>query len=612
MNARDLNLRLIEKIEDVCEYLLPDGKKQRNEWVCGSAHGGSGSSFGVKLTGDRAGYWNDLNPSEDSSGKSLVSLWRKVRGVDWKQANDEIREYLNLPSFEPQEKNRLSPKKYTKPDRKKLRNFKEGSKALEYLVLDRCIGKATIEKASKCVCATKEDNAVSFLHRDSDGEICYVNNLLLKRGDNGEKKMFAQLGGKLTLFGKETVREDAEELIICEGQIDQLSWLQYGFDCVSVPNGAKNDSWIEDDWEWLKRFTRIYLAFDADSAGDAGFHKIAQRIGMERCWRIDYSTNGSTYKDANDALMGGEEDLHYLLEAAEEVKPKEIIGATEMRDQVWDTFFGLEKDEPGIPYPLPFPSKVPTNYGSVILFTGFTKHGKTAFLWQICSYLLAQGKKGFIASFEIDKVKAVHFLMRSGFAGKPSSTEEFDKAMDKYMSNVLLFDKFGSVGWKHLIETMKFAHAKYGTFFFVIDSLMRLNVDNMDAKSTREFMNALCEFSMETGAHVFLVAHARKGMADKGKDAMGKPPSADMVRGVGEISDNVFAQFCVWRNKNKETKRDDGGTDTSWIELPDAIIDLQFQRYFSGETRSLKLNFSADACQFYLQKDSPKRYFELD
>ena len=124
MNAHDLNQKLLERIEEVCQYLLPDGKKKKSEWICGSADGESGQSFGVRLTGEKKGFWNDFASSD--SGKSLVTLWRRSKGIppdEWKRSHDEIREWLGIKEYEPRGLERARPKPFRKPNRNLLRNF---------------------------------------------------------------------------------------------------------------------------------------------------------------------------------------------------------------------------------------------------------------------------------------------------------------------------------------------------------------------------------------------------------------------------------------------------------------------------------------------------------
>lgn len=75
---------------------------------------------------------------------------------------------------------------------------------------------------------------------------------------------------------------DGGELVICEGEIDAITWAQFGYPAVSVPSGAKYLGWIDLCWEWLQRFKKIHIAFDEDNAGRAKVIEIVTRLGLAR------------------------------------------------------------------------------------------------------------------------------------------------------------------------------------------------------------------------------------------------------------------------------------------------------------------------------------------
>lgn len=84
------------------------------------------------------------------------------------------------------------------------------------------------------------------------------------------------------LFGMDAVPVTARNLVICEGEMDALSWRAFGHWAVSVPSGAKSQGWIDLCTPWLERFERIYLSFDEDAAGRSVVTEIAVRMGIER------------------------------------------------------------------------------------------------------------------------------------------------------------------------------------------------------------------------------------------------------------------------------------------------------------------------------------------
>ncbi len=95
MSAADLARLLAECAEDVCRYLLPNGRRVGHEWKAGGVDGHAGDSLGVRLTGDSAGKWADFGGCEDERG-DLIGLWKAARRVDVATACTEAEEWLGI------------------------------------------------------------------------------------------------------------------------------------------------------------------------------------------------------------------------------------------------------------------------------------------------------------------------------------------------------------------------------------------------------------------------------------------------------------------------------------------------------------------------------------
>ena len=133
-------------------------------------------------------------------------------------------------------------------------------------------------------------------------------------------KNFSQTGAARSLWRLSEWK--AGDLIICEGEIDALSFEQVGFFATSVPNGApsvlskNNDlsgkySYLWDAKDEIEKAKRIILAPDADEPGRLLAEEIARRIGKARCWRLQYP---SDCKDANEVLLKyGDDALREVL-----------------------------------------------------------------------------------------------------------------------------------------------------------------------------------------------------------------------------------------------------------------------------------------------------------
>lgn len=94
MDWQDVERKLCDRVEEVCVLLLPQGKREGAEWVCGDVDGGPGRSFRVNLNG-KLGMWKDF--AGDAGGKSLLGLWRAVRKLEFAAAIKEAKGFLGIP-----------------------------------------------------------------------------------------------------------------------------------------------------------------------------------------------------------------------------------------------------------------------------------------------------------------------------------------------------------------------------------------------------------------------------------------------------------------------------------------------------------------------------------
>ncbi|CAL1402742.1 unnamed protein product [Linum trigynum] len=150
-----------------------------------------------------------------------------------------------------------------------------------------------------------------------------------------DKRFWQESGTEKWLYGLDDITE-ATEIIIVEGEIDKLSLEEAGFrNCVSVPAGApitvsskdlpsaEKDRAFQYIWnckEYLDKFSRIILATDGDSSGQALAEELARRLGKERCWLVRWPRNGDSdvFKDANEVLRClGPQALREAIETAD-------------------------------------------------------------------------------------------------------------------------------------------------------------------------------------------------------------------------------------------------------------------------------------------------------
>ncbi|MGY8604776.1 DUF7146 domain-containing protein [Gluconobacter cerinus] len=77
MNARlgagEVSALLSQRMDVLARELLPGGRKNGPEWMCGSVAGEKGRSLAVHLSGSKAGVWADFSTGESGDALDLVA-----------------------------------------------------------------------------------------------------------------------------------------------------------------------------------------------------------------------------------------------------------------------------------------------------------------------------------------------------------------------------------------------------------------------------------------------------------------------------------------------------------------------------------------------------------
>lgn len=133
----------------------------------------------------------------------------------------------------------------------------------------------------------------------------------------------------------------SKPLLICEGECDCASAIEAGYlNAVSVPLGAGNLHWIEENWDWLDMFDSIIIWSDNDPPGIKMRQECLYRLGT---WRTKYIATPPYYekengkkiplKDINDCLqIGGKEYVLRLISDAKDVPVKSVVDYSDIEE----------------------------------------------------------------------------------------------------------------------------------------------------------------------------------------------------------------------------------------------------------------------------------------
>lgn len=561
MDISQIIQRLNSRVDKVAEHLLPNGKKERNEWVVGSVNGEGGQSCKVRLSGNKVGVWADFATGDKGD---LLDLWCSVKSVPLSEAIIEAKDFLGI-----REKTKPERKKFTRPVRPKNAT-KPKAKILSYLQ-GRGLTSRTIETYKVAEC----DGHVIFPYM-RDAELIRCKYDTIERDDNGKriKRPWSSEDSEPCLFGWQAIDQNARQVTITEGELDALSMYQYGFPALSVPMGAgvggKQD-WIEYEWENLQRFEMIFLALDMDEAGRSTIPEVANRLGLHRCRIVELPR-----KDANECLQAGvpPQEIAECIMNAQTIDPQELKRAGEFRQEVIDLFYPPDGIRPGFNLPWPKTNgKIRFYPSEMTVWGGYNGSGKSLMLGQIMRAAIAQGYKACIASLEMAPRRTIKRMVQQIHGERPNQHKINDE-MDYLNDNLWVFDLVGTGKSVRMLEVFEYAVCRYGIKQFVVDSLAKLGISEDDYAGQKAAVEKLGDFARKHDAHVHLVAHARKGA-----DEFSPPRKLD-IKGTGAITDMVDNVYLIHKNKAKYRDLEileDGGSvrgktlDAVRVE-PDALL----------------------------------------
>lgn len=627
MNAKEINDKLLENIDDFCKEFYPEGKRKGTELHSKNIYGGEGNSFCISLSSRKKGYWME-GAGGDQKGRTLYGLLCERFGKD---ARRVAMDFLGIKEADYGRIKRKVEKEYTPPKKDKCGKLKEQSPVMRYLTETRKISMEAIQmsrvsETKKPVVYPSKNGQVVFDHNivfpffAKDDELVKIKYMALERDERGKKYINSESGGAPKLFLMNLATPSLERLIVTEGELDALSMLTYGFrNTVSVPNGTGDDGWIEECYDFLSEFAELYFMFDMDDAGEECFKKIVDRLGRDRCYRVKLP-----HKDVNECLVSGvsKEAIGKAIADAQTYDPESISPLVNFEEEIVAIFEGKDKSIQGWDIPWNLPWKVrPAEW---TLVSGVEGCGKTQGMLQMATCLTAQGKNGMICSMEMSE-KVIGMILTQQALAMHNPHPSMVRAVVKEMfANTLLFTQFGDVKSTTLLDCISYARKKFAIDWFLIDNMMMLGdigVKDLDAQNGLvKRINGLCS---DTGMHGFFVVHQRKGQRFQGRGSQTiSDADNDEVGGAGALKNQAHNVLFFWRDKQREMRIAElYQTAPQSAELRDLItkpsgkIHLTKQRGGNplerGKLGSVSVYFKSGCGQFVESKDDHgTKYYE--
>ena len=502
----------------------------------------------------------------------------------------------------------METKVYKVPEKKNMKRLTNSGK--EFL-LSRGITEEVIEK-NKIVSTT--DNRNILLPYFKNGKIVNYKT----RGIDG--KFFTQSrDAEPTIYNYDRCA-DSDAIVICEGEMDSLSWEVAGIEFhTSVNMGAPNSNdknidkkleCISNCYEVFEQAKAIYIATDEDENGRNLQKELVRRFGAEKCLLVDLSP----YKDANEVLLSeGTESLKKRLKIASTPKVEGIFNIDDVSASMLDGFHNGQ--ERGTTTHIDSVDNAWTwRNGEVNIWTGYQNEGKSLFLNQLATlkavfdgwkFAVFSPENMPINDFFNDIIEMYIGRSSDPFHGNSQMTlEEYKEAMDFVKKHFFIIYPKKDFQLNTIFEKAKFLVKTKGIRSLIIDPYNtiqhRMRSGEREDLYISRFMSELKRFALDQNISVNLVAHQVTPMKDN--DGRYIKPDVNRIKGGGTFADKADNVMFVWR---PERALDYSSTLVTFgsqkikkqklVGTPQEITDISFnvkeQRYyFNGKTPFVKVD----------------------
>lgn len=371
----------------------------------------------------------------------------------------------------------------------------------------------------------------------------------------GPQKSFRVVSGaELVLYNFDCVTDSIDTLVICEGEMDALSFIDVGIEnVVSVPNGAgsANLEYLDNYIERLDHIKTFYIAADFDDAGLKLRNELVRRLRAERCKIVTYDG----YKDANDLFKAkGGLALRAAIEGATEVPAEGVINLADCYDNIVAMYHnGLPRGmEIGIKE---IDEMVRWQTSRLAIWTGIPSHGKSEMLDMVCLRLcLAHGWRTVFFSpenfpLEYHYAKLTKKLTGKKFNSYNMTMQELDDAFDYIAENFVWLDPYKDATLEGILERTEDHIRRRGIKQLVIDPFNCLEHGRDQHETGSEyigrFLDRLSGFAKKHDILVHLVAHPTKLVRDGGKYP---PPTLYDISGSANFYNKADYGITIYRD----------------------------------------------------------------
>lgn len=401
----------------------------------------------------------------------------------------------------------------------------------------------------------KETNTVQFNYfRDSE--------LINIKYRDGRKNFKLHSGSELIFYNLDAIK-NIDIVILCEGEIDCMSLHQAGYKhAVSVPNGAGNGKlnleYLDNCIDYFANKKEILLAVDNDLPGRNLQEQLAERLGKERCFKVQFKD----CKDANECLV--KYGIQGIIESIADKKEFALEGIFTIKDYSYEIDDIYDNGLPeGAKTNMPNLNKLLTFHkGYFTTITGVPNQGKSDALDQITLGLSlnANWKGGFYSpenkptSLHISKL--ARKLIGKGWWGQNRIDKDEINMVKEYLNDRFFFIKpENDFTLDTILKHGRDLVSRKGIDFLVIDAWNKLEhkYGSDENKYIGESLDKLGTFFERNNIHGFIVAHPRKML--KQKNGKFEVPNLYDISGSANWFNKSDNGICIYRDYEEEISR---------------------------------------------------------
>lgn len=349
----------------------------------------------------------------------------------------------------------------------------------------------------------------------------------------------------LEMFGEHTWGSGGKMVVLTEGELDAMSVSQAQgnrWAVGSVWEGAqaahKN---VAQRMSTLSKFDKIILLFDADLAGQEAAEKTARVLPGGKA----YIASIPGYKDANEALVAGREDL--IVKAIWEARPWRpdgLVTAADIKERL------LRKPSVGLGW---FDDTLDVltygrhpDKGQVWVIGAGVGIGKSSWLLRQLHHdlmVLKEPVAGFFLETDTAELYQRIAAIEDGYPYHlPDPTGAFDhpargpedlwKTVEKFDGRFHAYDSLGMADLETIIAHTRYL-ASQGTRIFYLDNLTQLTDESRMRESVEETIREIKDTAVELKV-IFMVA-SHLATPDKGSHEEGAPVSLRQFYGSRKL-----------------------------------------------------------------------------